>query len=64
VRSNPVTASFILWAMRRTRYPQPVVTFADDPLFTRYAFLWPDEWADHLWEERPGEFRERPNKLP
>lgn len=64
MRSNPVTASFILWAMRRTRHPQPVVTFADDPLFTRYEFLWPDEWPDHLWEEHPGEFRKRPNTLP
>lgn len=58
MRSNPVTASFILWAIRRTRQlrhgPLPVVTHGGDRLFQRFEFLWPDEyfWVDINGNER------------
>lgn len=42
---NAFINGFILWAVRRTRMPLPIETFAGEHLFTRYEFLWPDEWA-------------------
>lgn len=59
---NPFIAGFILWAIRRTRRPLPVITFAGDALFTRYEFLWPDEWDDSMCEGQPGSGR--PNRPP
>lgn len=37
-----LVARFIIWAKRRA-YRQRILTFADDTLFYRFAFLWPDE---------------------
>ena len=38
---------FIVWAKRRARYRRRVVTFGGSFLFSRYEFLWPDEWKGH-----------------
>lgn len=42
--AQKIAAAFILWAIRRARYPVRVVTFGGDLLFFRYQFLWPDEY--------------------
>lgn len=45
--SGWVVRRFILWAVRRSPYRQRVVTFGGDFSFSRFAFLWPDEWKGH-----------------
>lgn len=48
MNSNPLVASFILWAVRRTEHQRHgayiVVTHGGDRLFKRFEFLWPDEY--------------------
>lgn len=64
-----IVSRFIAWAKRRCAYATPVVTFGGSFLFTRYAFLWPDEWEGkhalpwwrpfnlllHCWNPEPGQ---------
>lgn len=39
-------ARFIVWAKRRAKHRTRVVTFGGSFLFSRYAFLWPDEYGE------------------
>jgi hypothetical protein len=55
---------FIAWAVKRARYPQPVVTFRGEDLFTRWSFFRRDEWPDSWWDEHREYYPERPNRLP
>lgn len=54
----------IRWAMARSRYPIPVVTFDGAPLFKRYEFLRRDEWPDSWWDPERAKYPTRPNALP
>jgi hypothetical protein len=47
---SDLISAFINWAVAKSQ-PVPVVTFADQHLFTRYEFIRRDEWPDSWWDE-------------
>ena len=53
--SERLIRCFILWARARAPYRQPVVTFDGKYSFSRFEFLWPDEFIS-----RGGEHFNRP----
>ncbi len=43
--AESVLRRFIIWAVRRAPHRQRVVTFEGDFSFSRFEFLWSDEWV-------------------